>query len=255
MSPIAVGMIVFVCVFTGALVGMALQWVLPRTHLTEETKDVVKLGMGLVATMTALILGLVTASAKGAFDHHDNAIKTGAAGILQLDRTLAQYGPETAALRARLKELAAYRLALTWPEEAGGRETIPPDSPNMTITVEAMATAIHALTPTTDAQRSLQSRALDMAGRLQETRWQILGGMGSSVQTPFLGIVVFWLTMIFGSFGLFAPRNGTVVAVLFVCALSVAASMFLIVEMDDPYTGMMKVSSAPVRYALDHLGQ
>jgi hypothetical protein len=111
------------------------------------------------------------------------------------------------------------------------------------------------LAPQNDAQRWLKSQALQIGSDLMETRWLVLGGLGSSVPPPFLVVVVFWLTIIFGSFGLFAPRNGTVVAVLFLCALSVAGAIFLILEMDQPFQGLMKISSAPLRYTLSHLGQ
>ena len=255
MNPIEIGLIVFVCVFSGALVGMYVQRMVPAAHLTPDAKDVVKLGMGLIATMTALVLGLVTASAKSAFDSQNGAIRDSAATILQMDRTLAQYGPETADIRAHVRTIVQRRLAMTWPEQTNSKAPMLLDTPDVTANVEWVAGQIQRLTPSDEAQRALQARALELATELQQVRWHILGGVGSSVQTPFLAIIVFWLSIIFASFGLFAPRNGTVIAVLLVCAFSVAASLFLILEMDDPFHGLMKVSSRPLRYTLDHLTQ
>ena len=72
---------------------------------------------------------------------------------------------------------------------------------------------------------------------------------------PFLVVLVFWLTILFISFGLFAPPNATVIATLFVCALSVSGAIFLILELDQPFEGLIRISSAPLRNALAHLGQ
>jgi hypothetical protein len=104
-------------------------------------------------------------------------------------------------------------------------------------------------------KRRLQSQALQISSDITETRWLIVGDLGRSVSVPFLLVVVFWLTIIFGSFGLLAPRNTTVVVMLFLCAVSVAGSIFLILEMGRPFEGIMKISSAPLRYTLSHLGQ
>ncbi|HME61220.1 MAG TPA: hypothetical protein VKH62_08205, partial [Candidatus Binatia bacterium] len=116
-------------------------------------------------------------------------------------------------------------------------------------------TLILQLSPKNDSQRWLQSEALRVGRDIMETRWLVVGGLGSSVPVLFVVVVVFWLTILFGSFGLFAPRNATVISVLFLCALSVAGSIFLILEMDHPFDGLMKVSSAPIRYALTELGR
>lgn len=255
MNPIAIAAIVFVAVFGGALGGMALRSRLPPSHLGDDTREIVRLGMGLIATMSALVLGLVTASAKSAFDQQDTALKHNAAEVLMLDRTLARYGPETGEVRAELKRIGAYRLGLLWPEEENIAGPARLDAPDLTPSAERMLKIISDLKPTDDGQRALQARALDIAGKIMEARWMMLGSAGSSIQAPFLVIVVFWLSMIFASFGLFAPHNATVVTVLFICALSVATSLFLIVEMDDPFHGMMKISSAPIRFALSQLGQ
>jgi hypothetical protein len=129
------------------------------------------------------------------------------------------------------------------------------DVSERTTVLEGIENRIRELSPHPDAQRWFRSRALEIGSDVLQTRWLVIGGAGSSVSLPFLVVMVFWLTVIFGSFGLFAPRNATVIAVLFVCALSVAASIFLILEMDQPFEGMMKISSAPLRYTLCHLGQ
>jgi hypothetical protein len=251
--PTEIASIVFACVFGGALLGMFLRVVTPEHHLSQNSQDVIKLGMGLIATMAALVLGLVIATAKSSYDTQDAAVKHSAAKVLLLDRVLANYGPETRETRDLLRRIVANRLEAIWPEDRSQPARL--DAPETVSTAQGIEARILQLSPQNDAQRWLQSQALQIGSDLMETRWLVLGGLGRSVPVPFLVVVVFWLTIIFGSFGLFAPRNVTVVAVLFLCALSVAGSIFLILEMDHPFEGLMKISSAPLRYTLSHLGQ
>jgi hypothetical protein len=253
MIPTEIALIVFACVFGGALLGMFLQVVTPKHHLSQGSQDVIKLGMGLIATMAALVLGLVIATAKSSYDTQDAAVKHSAAKVLLLDRVLANYGPETKETRDLLRRTVASRLDAIWPE--GRFQPARFDGPEAVFAAQGFEARILQLAPQNDAQRWLKSQALQIGSDLMETRWLVLGGLGSSVPPPFLVVVVFWLTIIFASFGLFAPRNVTVVAVLFLCALSVAGAIFLILEMDQPFQGLMKISSAPLRYTLSHLGQ
>ena len=245
--------IVFCCVFGGALLGMLLRAVVPQHHFSEASRDVIKLGIGLIATMAALVLGLVIATAKNSYDAQNEAVKHTAAKILLLERLLVDYGPETKEARDLLRRTVAERIDAVWPEDRSKRARL--DTPEAELTTQGIEARILQLAPRNDVQRWLQSRALQISSEIMETRWLVVGGLGSSIPVPFLAVVVCWLTIIFGSFGLLAPRNPTVVAVLFVCALSVGGSIFLILEMDRPFEGLMKVSSAPMRHALSHLGQ
>jgi len=252
-SPPVVALIVFFCILAGTLLGRSLRAALPDHHLGPDSKDVVMLGIGMIATMTALILGLMTASAKSSFDQVDAAVKHAATGALALDRTLAAYGKQTKPVRDLVRNAIEFRLDASWPEERSQAPemTTPATMPSP----ELIQRQIVDLSPKTEAQRWFKSQALVLMSDVLLTRWAVFGATGSSISTMFLVVVVFWLALIFGSFGLFAPRNPTVVTVLVVCALSVAASVFLILEMDDPFNGIMKVSSAPLRYTLANLGQ
>lgn len=252
MMPIAIAVVVFACVFAGALLGMGLRKRLPPEHLSDNAKDVIRLAMGLVATMTALVLGLVIAAAKSSYDTQDDAVRHSAAKILLLDRVLANYGPEAQGTRAFLKQLITDRVATIWPEDGVRRGKL--DTPQVAFATQTIETSILQLAPRDEVQRWLQSEALRIGGDLSETRWLVLAQARSAIPVPFLVVVVFWLTVLFASFGLFAPRNGTVLGVLLVCALSVGAAMFLILEMDGPFEGIIRVSGAPMRYALTHLG-
>ena len=253
MSSLGIAAIVFACAFGGALLGMFLRNALPSPHLSNDSKDVVKVAMGVVSTMLALVLGLLVASAKGAFDMQDNEVKQAAANVLLLDRTLAHYGPETKDIRDLIRSTVAYRLARTWPEDRSASGLV--ELPETTPTVERVEEEIRRLSPRDDGQRWLQSRALQILGDLEQTRWLLFGGVGNSLSVPFLVVVTVWISVIFASFGLFAPMNTTVICALLMAAASMAASMYLIGELDHPFAGLMKISSAPVRYTLAHLGQ
>lgn len=253
MNPTLVGMIVFACTFGGVLLGMWLRATLPEHHLNNESRDTVRLGAGLIATMTALVLGLVTASAKSSFDSMNTAVKQSAVDILTLDRVLARYGPETSEIRGGLQHIVASRIDMIWPQ--GSSQPAQLDPLGAAATVEGLSDQIRALTPRDDSQRALQSQAQNLFEAMLRARWIIFGGGGTSVPMPFLVVLLFWLTLTFASFGLFAPRNAMVVGVLFVCALSVGGALFLIAEMDGPFDGLLKVSSEPMRYTLAHLNQ
>jgi len=253
LNPTAIGLIVFVFVFGGALLGMFVRATLPDDHFNNESKDTVKLGTGLIATMTALVLGLMTASAKSSFDAQDTLVKHAVANILTLDRILARYGPETKEIRDSIRRVVGVRFDEIWP--ADGSRPLRMDSSSVAPEVEEIADRIRALSPHDDAQWRLQRRALDINEDLLKSRWLLFGGATASILVPFLVALIFWLTITFMSFGLFAPRNATVIAVIFLCALSVSSVIFLILEMDNPFEGVIKVSDAPARYALSHLGQ
>lgn len=250
MSATPVALIVLACTFGGALLGMLLSRILPAHHLGTASKDTVVVTMGLVGSMTALVLGLVTASAKSSYDEVDAAVKQTAVDVLTLDRVLARYGTETGELRAGLKHAVEGRIDQIWPESSGraGRaddRARPPPQLN-----EGFADRIAALTPATDSQRALQARAVELAERLLEQRWLLVSQTEAPVPTAFLVILVFWLTVAFGSYGLFAPVNGTVAVALFLGSVSVAAALFLVLELGSPFDGGVKVSGEPMRRAI-----
>lgn len=231
--------------------GILLRRALPPDHLCAESKDVVRMGMGLVATMAALVLGLLISSAKGFYDAQSAELTQMSTRIILLDRLLAHYGSETKEVRDLLRSTLAGSIVRIWPQEH--RQSSKPGAPSTGS--EALIATIQALTPRDNGQRSLQAQALSVAIDLAQTRWLMYEQGGSSLSRPMLIIVVFWLTAIFLSFGLFAPRNATAITALFFAALSVSGAIFLIVEMFAPFGGLIEISSAPLRAALMQLGQ
>ncbi|MCI0353629.1 MAG: DUF4239 domain-containing protein, partial [Acidobacteria bacterium] len=171
------------------------------------------------------------------------------ANIIVLDRVLARYGPETKEARDLLRRTVARALDRIWPEDSSRPGQLEPAAGS-----EGPYEKIQQLSPQNEVQRSLQAQALNISIDLTRMRWLLVEQAGSSIPMPFLVVVVFWLTIIFVTFGLFAPPNATVIATLFVCALSVSGAIFLILELDRPFEGLVQISSAPLRNALAHLG-
>ena len=250
-NPEVIGSIVFACIFGGAMIGMFLRDVLPEQHLNAETKDVVKLAMGLIGTMTALLLGLLVASTKTAYDARKGELVQMAANFVLIDRVLAHYGPETKPERDQLRDSVARLIAAVWSPSGNDTAKLDPSATGS----EAIFDQIQQLTPQTDAQRSLKTAALTLAMNLGQTRWLLFEQTGSSISIPFLMAMVFWLSVIFASFGLFAPKNLTVVISLMLAAISVSGAIFLILELDRPFEGILQISSAPLQNALMHLGR
>jgi len=250
MSPIQIALLSLVSVLGGAALGMFVRSVLPQNHLSADTKDTVKLAMGLVATMTALVLGLLVASAKGSYDAQRNQLIQMAAKFAFLDRVLANCGPDAPEARAQLRMSVEQMIARIWPDKSRQPELAPIISAG-----QALYQAIQKLSPQTDAQRAAKSQALQTTVELGQMYWLLFEQAGTAISKPLLIVVVFWLAVLFLSFGLFTPRNGTAITALMASAVSVCAAIFLLLELDQPFGGLIEISSEPMRHALEHFGR
>jgi hypothetical protein len=203
---------------------------LPEHHLSSESKDVVKLAMGLIAMMAALVVGLMTASARMSFETQNNETVHAAANIIELDRALARYGPETKEIRYLLKRAVAFRIHVTWPEDGSAPGNL--DSPEMTRAIEGLEDKIRELSPRNEVQRQFQSRALQDQPRF----------VGHALAADYV-VEQSGPAAIRSCGGLLAQHS-----------VAVSGSIFLILEMHRPFDGLMKVSPAPMRLALSQLG-
>jgi len=253
MNSLTIGFISAGCIFGGVLLGMLLQNVLPQHHLESDSKDTVKLGAGMLATLTALVLGLLVSSAKGSFDAMNAGIAQTGAKVILFDHILADYGPETKEVREQLRDTIASTIEKIWPDKKGG-----PGGLRALESVDAAKTLqakLRELTPKNDLQKSLLAQASQIGSDVLQTRLLLMEGQQNTLPASFLVLLIFWLTGLFISFGLFAPRNGTVLAVLLICALSVSSAIFLILEMNRPLDGFIKASNAPLRKAVELIGK
>jgi len=252
-SSVTIGLISAGCIFGGAFLGLLLRDLLPAAHLQDESKDTVKLGAATIATVSALVLGLLVASAKSTFDPAEAEMTQRGAKIIFLDRLLADYGPETKATREQLRRTVASSIEMIWPEEKSAPSGM--SAYERMNGMEITQMTLFKVTPTTDFQRQLLATAQQIITDLREARWLLIEQTQNVIPIPFLVVLLFWLTMLHISFGLFAPRNTTVIAVLLISALSVSGAIFIVLEMSHPLHGIIKVSSAPMRNALEQLGQ
>ena len=253
MNSSTIGFISAGCIFGGVLLGMLLQKVLPEHHLDTPSKDTVKVGAGMLATLTALVLGLLVSSAKSSFDAMNAGIAQTGAKIILFDHILADYGPETKEVREQLRHTVASVIERIWPEQkgaVGGLRAL--ESVDAAETLQAK---LRELTPKNDLQKSLLAQASQISSDMLQARLLLMEGQQNTLPSSFLVLLIFWLPGLFISFGLFAPRNGTVLAVLLICALSVSSAIFLVLEMDRPLDGFIKASNAPLRKAVELIGK
>ncbi|MBA4107282.1 MAG: hypothetical protein C0485_16170 [Pirellula sp.] len=245
-------LIVFACVFGAALLGMFLRAILPAHHLSDDTKSTVSVAMGLVATMAALILGLLVASAKELYDAEKSGVTQLAAKVVGLDRLLANYGPETQDARSSLRTMVERSISEMWPSDDGKSAQLDPSAAS----AEAVFASIEALKPQGDSQQALKAQALTTAIDIGQSRWLEFEQASAANSPVLMAILTFWLAVPFISFGLFSPRpNATILVALMLAAFSVAGAIFLILELEMPFDGILRISDAPMVNALSHLGQ
>ncbi len=249
MSALTLACLIFVLTLGGIFLGTLLRRALPEHHLSKDSQDVVRLGVGLIGTIAALVLGLLIAAAKSSFDTQSTQIKQITADIILLDNLLAQYDAEARPIREQMRGIISSFADGLWHENE--ESTTAPFEANAS--AEKAYLEIQALSPKNDLQRSLQARAAQLSTDLVQTRLLLFVESDNLIPAPFLAILVFWLVIIFASFSLFSALNVTVFAVLSLFALSASCAIFLILELSSPFTGLMMISSAPLRHALGPL--
>lgn len=253
MSSLTIACVMFGCVMASTLAAMRVARRLPDHHLSGDSRDVVKLGLGVIGTLTALVLGLLVAATKGTYDAQSGTVKELAAQLGLLDRVLARYGAEAQPARGQVRGVTEAALHQLWPHDgAGPGDLSGGESATAGVT---LFEAVAALEPKTDAQRLLKSRALEIAVGMGHIRQQLVVNNERSIPAPFLLMLGVWQAVLFAGFGLLAPRNATTFTVLTVCMLSVSGALFLVLELDRPFAGMIRVSDTPLRSVLAHLGQ
>jgi hypothetical protein len=249
MSPLGIASIMAAASFVAALIGIGLHRRLPGHHLDEDSRDVVKNVMGLVATVSALVLGLLVANAQSSYNTLSDELDQFAANLVELNHALVEYGPETAEARTLLIRVMRAEIDRVWPNGEANAAAL--EAPSDRRAVAGFEATILRLTPTTEAHRYLQRRILELTAAGARTRMLVFNQVGNDLPKPFLVVLAFWLATLFLGFGLFARFNATVLAALLVGALSVGGAMFLILELNRPFDGMMRVSDGSIRNALE----
>lgn len=245
MHALAVSSLVFALVFAGSLAGMAIRRAAPEIHFAPEAKDTIRLAIGLVVTMTGLVLGMLVSSAKTFYDEEKNQVAEMSSQIILMDELLGVYGPETKQARVEARGFVEDAADRVWPKDKSELFQLKPANH-----LEDFYKELELLVPKNDSQASAKAQLVSLTIGLKKAYWLMyLQTVQTPIPTPLLGVVTSWLVAIFISFGIFAPRNLTVMATLFVCAMAVSAAIFIITSMYSPFSGVLKISPAAVRDA------
>ena len=250
MNSTIASLITFVTVFAAALIGMRVRRLLPEDHVLADQKEVIRLTTGLIATMAALVLGMLVSSAKVYYDARKNDVAEISSEIVAIDQTLARYGTETREIRMEFRQLVQAGLDNTWPGDSSHRSELRPRKQG-----EIVLDHLDLLTPKNDAQAALKMQTASMLLAFRKAQWlMFLKSEQNVVPLPLLVIVVSWLAVIFASFGLFASPNSTVVVVFALGAIAVSSAILIILEMYKPFGGLLRIPPTPILNALSQLG-
>lgn len=253
MTPREIGLIVVACIFGSALLGLWLRKLLPEHHVRDDAKDIVKLGLSLIGTLAALVMGLLISSASASFNTVASELTTVTVKVLELDHLLYQYGPEAHEVRGLLTKNFGDTVELIFSRDPAQRDAML--NPNAASRQDEIQAGIRRLAPGTDEQRELRARALDLAYDAGGERWYLVLQHAATISAPVLAVLVFWLCVIFFGWGLFAPRHAVMMSALFTFASCATLAIFLVLELDSPFEGWVRVSDAPMRMALVQLGR
>lgn len=251
MSSVMATTVLAASLFVALLAGRGVRRLLSEQHLSSESKDAVKFAMGWVATMTALLLGLLVSSAKDTYDTARGEIIQMASKIAFLDRMLSLYGPEATDVRRELHDVVVDAVGHMWPEDRNVPVRLNPNQQ----AGDAFYVALQRLAPADDTQRELKSQALGLAVELGELRALLVAQSVPSVSTPLLLVVTGWLVVIFFTSSVLAPPNAMTTVAAAAAACSVAAAIFLILELDQPFGGLLRISSEPMLAVLRHIAR
>lgn len=244
MSAVAVASIAFALILAGIGLGVWLRRSLPETHLGGDSKDVIKLATALVATMSALVIALLFASTRASFEATNSQVGQLTASVIELDRLLEEYGEEGLALRRVLRQDVATMIASIWTDDGAV-------APTQAATADIQIIGkLHQLAAHDSRQGLLQARVATVSGALSHIRLGLYAHPADSISKPFMSVLVLWLCFIFCTFALSANANATLLSVLFFSALSAASAIYLILELGQPFDGLMQVSSDSLRTAL-----
>jgi hypothetical protein len=237
----------FFAIIAGCAIGMTLRARLPKEYLNTENREMIRLGSSLLATLAAVLISLTIASAKSSYETQDAHFRQLAAYLVEADQLLAQYGPEAAGMRQLMRQAVPAAIDRIWREKATA-------SQNTAFTARSLAeqlyAAVEALSPNNDIQRGLKARVEQAVADLARTRLSMFADGDTRVLTPFMLILIFWLVVVFGNFGLFVEPGPLVFAAFLVFALSISTALFLVADLSRPFMGMMQLPKEQLKHTL-----
>ncbi len=249
---IPIGVIIVAILFGSAMLAMAAAGFLPPHHLSAETKGVASLSVAVVGTMSALVVGLLISTSNASFTSKTQEVTQISTEVISLDRMLRRYGPETQDMRAMLRAYAEAKMQDLFPNGPSQRPEL--ENGTTLARLEQLQDTILALRPAGPVQHWLQAQAVDLTGAIMAARWHLAQENTVRTPLPLLVLVMFWFVIIFVSFGLFAPRNGTAIAMIFLGSVAIGGAIRMTTELQIPFEGFVRISGAPLAHALDVIG-
>lgn len=263
MTEIGSAILVFVLLLGGTGLGVLLRPLLPEEHRKHETVQLVQLVIGMLVTFAALVLSLLTASAKTSFDTAANDMRAYAADLIQLDTRLRDYGPEADTARTLLRAYTAGAIASTWSREAPPPGNYYPRDPNVSndhlesvslgALLDSVGQQINRFAPHDAFHQATMNTLAQLFARVTDTRWRIIEEAPGTISGPFFTMLVLWLILIFLSFGLVSPHNALAIVLIVLGTVSISSAVFVIVDLDTPFSGQLIVPSGAMRDALAHM--
>jgi CDP-diglyceride synthetase len=246
MSHTIIGLVSFVAIFGGVIAGMLVGRCLPGRHLSPETQSAVTVSVAVIGTLAALVLGLMISAANRSFSTRADEVRQLSVQLIRIDRNLRRYGSEADDTRLALHAWAKAKTQQLFPENGQSR----PSTGATIIMMESVQDEILDLEPTNPRQEHLRTLCLTLTSTIIQAGWSLETLTGQSTPVPFLVLLIFWLTIVFASFGLFAPPNLTTIAMLLLCSVAVSGGIYFIQELDNPVSGLIQISPDSMRKAV-----
>ena len=248
MRPLAVAIVIAILAFAAGVLGLFLQRRLPERHTKDRSRDMISSVTSLVSLMLALVLGTLVSASYSAFSTQRSELETLATNALELDMTLAQYGPDAKPARDLLRDTLVRSHQLFW-----GSGVSDPSAFGVAVALpglRAMSDYLNKLDPTTSTQKALLSSAIGYEKAIEATRLKMSLQLASTIAWPLVLVIGSWSVLLFIGYGLLSHVNVMTVAVLGFGALSVAGAVFLIIELRHPYSGLLRVPPAALLEAI-----
>lgn len=250
MNHLTIGFVSFAAIFGGSLIGLFAAHRLPGHHLSKETQSAITVSVAVLGTLSALVLGLMITAANSSFSARAEQVRELSLQLIRMDRNLRRYGPETEVARAKLHEWAVAKTRQLFPVKGQAN----PSSAQTIIMLEGIQDALLDLKPQDERQTYLRTLCLRLSSTMIEARWALETRAAHSIPVPFLVLLIFWLSIVFASFGLFAPANVITIAALLLCSVAVAGGIYMIEELDKPVSGFVHLPPDSMERALVEIG-
>ena len=247
MSAVTIAVISFVLIVLSVLGGVALRSRLPTEDLTGDSKDVIRLATALIGTMAAVVLALLFASTRSTYENTNARVARLTADVIEFDQLMKEYGGENiTGVRQALRDEVRNMVSSIWRDFApASASLLRPVTQDKTVSYK-----VHQLEPGSHVQTGLQARAVVISADIKQERLGLIAQPQDSLSKPFIAVLVLWLCFIFASFSMSSKANATLVTVLLTCAFTASTAIYLILELGQPFDGLLQISNSALRNAL-----